>query len=46
MEAISLNVIKSELHCEEVTLEQCEGVNDAVMKLPIEDVNTVRYFPY
>ncbi|VDK64320.1 unnamed protein product [Onchocerca ochengi] len=37
VESFSLNIIKSELQCEEVTLEQCEKVSDAVMKLPIEN---------
>ncbi|VDN06664.1 unnamed protein product [Thelazia callipaeda] len=36
VEAVSLGVIKSELNCEEVTLEQCEKLNDAIMELPIE----------
>uniref|UniRef100_A0A915PTM0 Enhancer of mRNA-decapping protein 4 WD40 repeat region domain-containing protein n=1 Tax=Setaria digitata TaxID=48799 RepID=A0A915PTM0_9BILA len=39
VESFSLSIIKSELHCEEVTLEQCEKISDAVMKLPIENSN-------
>ncbi|VDK75526.1 unnamed protein product [Litomosoides sigmodontis] len=39
VESFSLSIIKSEVHCEEVTLEQCEKINDAVMKLPIENPN-------
>ncbi|CAG9530902.1 unnamed protein product [Cercopithifilaria johnstoni] len=39
VESFSLSIIKSELHCEEVTLEQCEKISDAVMKLPIENPN-------
>ncbi|EFO26769.1 hypothetical protein LOAG_01716 [Loa loa] len=37
VESFSLSVIKSELQCEEVTLEQCEKISDAMMKLPIEN---------
>uniref|UniRef100_A0A158Q7J4 Ge1_WD40 domain-containing protein n=1 Tax=Elaeophora elaphi TaxID=1147741 RepID=A0A158Q7J4_9BILA len=39
VESFSLSIIKSELRCEEVTLEQCEKISDAVMKLPIENPN-------
>ncbi|VIO95862.1 Uncharacterized protein BM_BM6557 [Brugia malayi] len=37
VESFSLSIIKAELHCEEVTLEQCEKISDAVMKLPIDN---------
>ncbi|MCP9264203.1 Enhancer of mRNA-decapping protein 4 [Dirofilaria immitis] len=39
VESFSLSIIKSELQCEEVTLEQCEKISDAVMKLPVENPN-------